>query len=260
MFINLWDLALHFNDLFDTFNRRLKSCVRSFFRYFGFELIFYNPSSSSHAQEQAFFKHLNICSVLDVGANSGEFALSLRDGGFTGNIISIEPLSSAHQKLVIRSRRDPRWTVVPRCAVGNFSGSIDINISRNSASSSILGMNLIHTQAEPNSVYVSSETCNIALLDDLILDYSFPLPLLIKIDVQGYELQVLEGSSKALAIADGVLIELSLVAVYEGQALWLEVVDFLKGHDFVLWGLYNGFTDPNSGQSLQINALFKKCV
>jgi hypothetical protein len=80
----------------------------------------------------------------------------------------------------------------------------------------------------------------------------------IKIDTQGFEWQVLEGASETLKNATGVLCELSLVPLYEGQRLWLEIVERLKLEGFTLWSLQQVFCDKRSGRSLQVDAIFFK--
>jgi len=78
----------------------------------------------------------------------------------------------------------------------------------------------------------------------------------IKIDTQGFEWQVLDGASEALKNAKGVLCELSLAPLYEGQRLWRDIVDRLEGEGFTLWALLKGFTDNRKGRSLQVDAVF----
>jgi FkbM family methyltransferase len=70
--------------------------------------------------------------ILDVGANAGQFALQFRSLGYKGRLVSFEPLSSAHAKLEKTARRDSRWTVHPRCAIGAQNGGVEINIAGNS--------------------------------------------------------------------------------------------------------------------------------
>jgi hypothetical protein len=80
--------------------------------------------------------------------------------------------------------------------------------------------------------------------------------LFIKIDTQGYEWQVLDGANETLKRAQGVLCELSLVPLYHEQRLWRDVVDRLDQKGFMLWALQRGFTNPKTGQSLQMDGIF----
>ena len=80
--------------------------------------------------------------------------------------------------------------------------------------------------------------------------------LFIKIDTQGFEWQVLDGAHETLQQVRGVLCELSLVPLYDGQRLWRDIVDRLDADGFMLWALQKGFTDPCTGQSLQMDGIF----
>jgi len=84
-------------------------------------------------QLQKILVDLNIDCILDIGANIGQFAVSLRQSGYDKKIISFEPLIDAHSQLVQISRNDPNWIIHERVAVGGFNGDIDINISGNNA-------------------------------------------------------------------------------------------------------------------------------
>ena len=90
-------------------------------------------------------RHSHIDLVIDIGANEGQFAKELRAGGYSGRIVSFEPLSAAHRRLLQESNRDSAWHVHPRCALGDRLGEIELNISGNSVSSSILPMLASHT-------------------------------------------------------------------------------------------------------------------
>ena len=80
--------------------------------------------------------------------------------------------------------------------------------------------------------------------------------LFLKIDTQGYEWQVLDGAIETLKRAKGVLCEVSLVPLYEGQKVWLDVIGRLESEGFLLWALQKGFVDHRTGQSLQMDAIF----
>jgi FkbM family methyltransferase len=194
--------------------------------------------------------------VLDVGANHGQFARSLRNAGYEGRLVSFEPLSKAHAELMRVSRGDARWEVAPRAAVGDHEGETRINIAGNSLSSSVLDMLDSHRDAEPESAYVGSEPVRLARLDTLALGYLHPetVPFL-KIDVQGYEDQVLSGATEVLARAQGLQLELSFVPLYSGQRLFDELTETLRALGFAIWAVSPGFCDPRSGRMLQVDAV-----
>ncbi len=195
--------------------------------------------------------------VLDVGANRGQFASEIRRGGYSGNIVSFEPLSEAHGDLLQASHGDTNWEVYSRCALGNQTGEVEINVAGNSLSSSILPMLESHRSAAPESAYKGKETAPIKTLDTIAGPYlkNSRVPFL-KIDTQGFEWQVLDGASATLPKIRGLLLELSLVPLYEGQHLWLESIKRLEAAGFVLWGFKPVFHDPHDGRTLQVDGIF----
>lgn len=114
-----------------------------------------------------------------------------------------------------------------------------------------------HSTAALGSAYVSAEKAPIIRLDSVSKQYLTPESRsFIKIDTQGFEWQVLDGAVDTLKNAQGVLLELSLTPLYGGQKLWREMIDRMETYGFTLWAIQKGFTDPVSGRSLQIDAIF----
>jgi FkbM family methyltransferase len=166
-------------------------------------------------------------------------------------------LKSAHINLLQISKRDPHWHVHSRCAVGDSLGEIDINVSVNSVSSSILPMLNSHIQAAPQASYIGKDTCDLITLDSVRSNYLNGVKsVLLKIDTQGYEWQVLDGGIETISMARGVLIEMSLVDLYEGQKLWQDIIERLEANGFTLWALQPAFVDPKNGRTLQLDGLF----
>jgi len=202
------------------------------------------------------FDEFGIDLVFDVGANTGQFAREIRDSGFKGRIVSFEPLSAAHRQLTAAAASDPLWSVHERCALGDQEGPVALNIAGNSVSSSVLEMAAAHAAAAPGSAYVGQEQTTLVRLDSVAHQYlaGSQHPFL-KMDTQGFEWQVLTGAEQTLPSIRGVLCELSLVVLYDGQRLWRDMVDRLEGSGFTLWGLQPGFMDRR-GRNLQSDAIF----
>jgi len=159
--------------------------------------------------------------------------------------------------LLTLASADPAWEVHDQSAIGDHEGEIEIHIAGNSVSSSVLPMLESHTSAAVGSAYISSEQVPIVRLDSVASRYLTPgFNLFIKIDTQGFEWQVLDGARETLRHASGVLCEMSLVPLYGGQRLWRDTVDRLDAEGFMIWALQKGFTDPRTGQSLQVDGIF----
>ncbi len=96
-----------------------RRAVKRVLRGFGYDVIQYRPSSSDAAKLTALMRHAGVDLVLDVGANEGQFAQELRDGGYRGRIVSFEPLREAHARLQRAAAGHAGWTVHERCAIGD---------------------------------------------------------------------------------------------------------------------------------------------
>lgn len=235
----------------------MKKLIRRFAQSFGADIVRYLPSSSSGAQLSKVLELCEVNLIFDIGANRGQFAKGVREHGYKGIIVSFEPLSSTRRRLSAIASGDPAWQLHERSAIGDQDGEIEIHISANSVSSSILPMLESHSGAAVGSAYIGAEKVPIAKLDSVAGKYlEIDSNLFVKIDAQGFEWQVLDGACNTLAQARGVLCELSLVPLYKGQHLWLETIDRLEAEGFMLWALQKGFTDPRTGQSLQMDGIF----
>src|SRR5690242_4792078 len=118
----------------------LESWIRRTANRCGVDITRYRPAASESGRLAAMFAHHGVNLVLDVGANVGQFAQGLRRAGYSGRILSFEPLAQAHGRLLSAARSDPNWTIAPRVAIGDQEGEIEIHVSGNSVSSSVLDM------------------------------------------------------------------------------------------------------------------------
>lgn len=237
----------------------LKSLIKYILKKIGIDLKKYNPALTESGVIANVLKQLDIELVLDVGSNIGQFAKCVRDAGYKNKVVSFEPLLEAHHKLKKAVIKDALWIAHERCAIGDIDGEIRINVSGNSVSSSILPMLKKHADAAPDSKYHSSELTPIFKLDTLAPQYIKSVNnIFIKIDTQGYEWFVLNGASETIGKAKGLLMELTLTPLYDGQHLWKDIVNRLESLGFTLWTIMPAFTDIKSGQTLQFDAIFIK--
>jgi FkbM family methyltransferase len=228
--------------------------VKAAGRRAGVELLRFNPTNSLDAARPLVLRDQRVDLVVDVGANEGQWARELRAEGYRGTIVSFEPLSVAHARLARAARGDAAW-IVHRRAVGNYDGQGRLNVAGNDgASSSLLAMAESHERAAPDALYVAQETVSVSRLD--ALDLPAGGRLMLKLDVQGAERAVLAGAQATLERVRVVECELSLVELYDGQALMAELVELLDRAGFALWGLRPGLADQSRGQLLQVDGLF----
>lgn len=197
-----------------------------------------------------------IDTVLDVGANAGQYAAGLRIAGFTGDLVSCEPLPELCAALRRRADGDPRWAVL-ETAVGAAAGTVAINVSGNAFSSSVLDILPAHLAAAPDAAVVDRAEVPLTTVDGIVRDRRLvPSRTLLKLDVQGYEDAVLDGAVDALPELAAVQVELSLVPLYTGQPLMPAMQDRLLAAGLELWALEPGFTDPGTGRMLQCDGVF----
>lgn len=191
--------------------------------------------------------------VLDVGANSGQYATCLRQADFNGRIISFGPLSGPFSRLAASSSADPLWTAC------DFDGTIAMNVAGNAgASSSILPMLQCHRDVFPQANYVGAEDVAIRRLDSAVPEIlRHSETVFLKIDVQGFDRQVITGAESTINDhCTGIQLELSFAALYEGDMVIHEALDLMDSLGFVLAGLAPGFTDVRNGRVLQADGVF----
>lgn len=231
--------------------------IKFFFKKVGFEVKRYSIAQNQTARMMKILEDFKINLVFDVGANSGQFGKELRNLGFEGEIISFEPLLDAYNSLTILSKNDSLWNPAMRTAIGEFDGEIEINVAGNSASSSILEMMDSHIKAAPATARIGIEKVSIRKLDTLSPEYiTENARLFIKIDTQGYEDKVIDGGIGTISKAKVLQVELSLIELYAGQKLMVEMIEKIKKMGFQLWGVEPAFVDSNTGRMLQVDAIF----
>jgi FkbM family methyltransferase len=197
--------------------------------------------------------------VLDVGAHTGGYAAGLRSQGYRGRIVSFEPVAELHSRLSARAARDRLWTV-HRMALGAAPGAAAINVSGNEgASSSLLPMHDRCTAVSPATAYVRREEVEVRRLDALWPQLVRPGErVFVKLDVQGFEREVLEGLGGRVADCTGLQLEMSLVPLYEGGVLYRELLDWAEGRGFTLMNLLPGFADRVTGRMYQCDSVLMR--
>jgi len=209
-----------------------------------------------HRSCAGVIKKFGVDVVFDGGANNGQFARSIYGCGYTGRMISFEPLSCAFDKLRANTNGIPGWQAV-QIALGDADGECDINISGNTQSSSILPMHQEHVAAAPSSKFVGVEHAIVRKLDSIVDEYSSETDnCFLKLDVQGFEKKVLEGAQHALNRCCGMQLELSVRPLYDGEHSLEDMLAYLREIGYEPMSLTNSFSNPASRRLLQIDAIF----
>jgi FkbM family methyltransferase len=178
--------------------------------------------------------------VLDVGAHVGEFGRLVRSAGWSGPILSFEPVSAAFRELEEAAASDPPWSV-HRMALGREAGNLQINVMAGTNMSSFLQPTDIATGRWPDQVRIAAEeTVELRRLDDILDELAgfSPQRLFLKLDTQGFDLEVLAGAAGVLDRIAVLQSEVSVRPIYEGMPTYLQALDTFQQCGFQLTGLY----------------------
>jgi FkbM family methyltransferase len=233
------------------------SLLNSLLQGFGFEVVRYNKGTNGMLRRKALFEKYRIDLIVDVGANTGIYGKEIRKAGYQGGIVSFEPLKDAFEKLNKNVEKDPNWKAY-NFALGLEDGQQLINVSGNSHSSSILDILDTHTKAEPTASYVSKQEITIRKLDSVLNDIKGTAKeIYLKVDTQGFELNVLKGAINSLKNIHTIELEMSLKPLYTGQPLYSDIMNFLHSYNYTLIDVEPGFADLQTGTLLQFDGIFR---
>jgi FkbM family methyltransferase len=205
-------------------------------------------------EHTAILRSLDCRTVVDVGANRGQFALVARRCFPDARIISFEPLAAPAEVFASVFAGDSR-TQLHRAAIGPKAGQATIHVSRRDDSSSLLAIGEMQAQVFPGTEEATTAMVQVGRLSDFVSAGELDAAAMLKIDVQGFELEALQGCEGLLDKFAYIYAECSFVELYTGQALAGDVIDWLCHRGFALSGIYNVSYDE-LGRSIQADFLF----
>ena len=199
---------------------------------------------------------LQLNTVVDIGANRGQFALCIRRLYPNAQIFSFEPLRKPAGAWIRNFGADTRARLFSK-AIALRSGSATMNVSRWDVSSSLLPFAQAQHDNFPFTEEASREVVETATLDTCIEEHLIRESALLKLDVQGFELSALQGCERLLGRFRYVYVEASFIELYVGQALATEVIKFLFSRGFNLACVAN-LSRGASARPIQADFLFLK--
>lgn len=199
---------------------------------------------------------LDVETVVDIGANRGQFALCARKLFPSAQIFSFEPLEKPASKFLDVFQGDPR-TQLFRTAIAGERGAASMHVAHWDVSSSLLPIGQAQHDNFPFTAEARQETVELARLSDCVSAEAISRKSLLKLDVQGYELSALEGCTDLLDRFQYVYVEASFVELYVGQALATEVVAYLFDKGFMLACVAN-LSYGRSLRPIQADFLFSR--
>lgn len=231
---------------------KLTGEINKSLKYFGFQIKKYESPN------YGWIVNNNIKTIIDIGANIGQFAniygtaKSLKDI----KIYSFEPIKHCYDSLVLNTKN-----LNIECyniGFGDKKEEAIIKIYNHDPSSSLLEMAKLHEELYPHSKGYREEKVDIDTLDNFFNNKSFDDNLLIKIDVQGFELNVINGGLNTLKRAKVILIEMSYQELYLGQALFDEIYIILRNLGFRFKGNIVQTFSPLDGSIVFSDSIFIK--
>lgn len=196
--------------------------------------------------------HFN--TIIDVGANVGQFAQKMRKMFPEATIISFEPIPEVYEQLQNNFKNDGNFQSF--ClGLGNAEETKSFYLNENSESSSVLPVKQ-HADHFAKATEAKKITINIKKMDDVIDIAKLKKPVLIKLDVQGYEDKVIAGGKAVLKQASVILTEVSFVQLYDGQMLFNDINMLLSDTGFTYSGNYEQLHSPVNNMVLQADAIF----
>lgn len=238
-------------------NNMLRKLIKAYkiilYRAGIFEMIRYGVAAS--VEHFNVLSVLNFHTVIDIGANRGQFSLISRKCFPKAQIHLFEPLSKLTDQLKVMFRKDNNIYIHCR-AIGRAEGESIFHVSQQDDSSSLLPIGKAQIALFPGTDEREQQMIKISPLDSVLHAKDIVPPALLKLDVQGFELEALRGCESLIKQFQYVYCECSFVELYEEQALADEVIHFLHSHNFKITGVYNVFYDKK-GASIQTDILFK---
>lgn len=225
----------------------LRKAVKATARRFGID-IKWIPSDR-------WLRQIPVRTVLDVGANTGQFAGIARQLFPSSQIYSFEPLGDCFREMQLAFAGDSLWRGF-QCALGAEAAEAVFHRSASSPSSSMLAMADLHRDAFPHTAGTQDELVQIHRLDDILASVELPADVLLKLDVQGFEDRVLEGAKSILAKTRIVISEVSFNPLYHDQALFDDVYGRLHQAGFAFHGTWGQLLHPADGRALAADAIF----
>lgn len=198
--------------------------------------------------------------VIDVGANVGQYALALRAGGYKGRIVSFEPMSHSFDVLERQASTDLLWEV-RQLALGGRNARLTLHRAKDSVASSLLPFDAAalrtHTHYTSDELSDGAEAVDVAPLASIWESAAGAAERpYLKIDVEGFELEVLRGAESVLNDIDVVEVELWFLPVHANGARFVDVARYLEERGFALCSVEGKSDDPHTGRMFGADAIF----
>ncbi|MBB4933839.1 FkbM family methyltransferase [Lipingzhangella halophila] len=204
----------------------------------------------------ALLRHYQVNCVFDVGANIGQYGRRLRQHGYTGRIVSFEPVATMTEKLRRAAENDPEWWVYPY-ALGREERVDTINVVYGSMSS-ILDPTTFGNERYKRFRNTRSQEIDIrrldSLMDEALKGIDAPRSYL-KLDTQGYDLEAFAGAGVYKSEFVGLQSEVALMRIYEGMPRMAEAIEAYEAEGFEITGMFPVTREETTGRVLEFDCV-----
>lgn len=217
--------------------------------------------SSLGSQLKFLLDALKIDCVLDVGAHVGEFGRYLREIGYAGYIVSLEPVGASFEELHQHTRGDAKWLAY-KLAAGSATGSASINLMGDSELNSFrhftpLGARLLNDQ------FVSTEVVDVVRVDRFVDEHQADFPathIFLKLDTQGWDIEAARGAIDILHRVQLVQTEVAVQSLYDGVPSLEASLDFFKKAGYAISGFFPVAFDFAALTAVEVDMLFVRAT
>lgn len=231
-----------------------KKTIQRAFHLFGLDLKWHVP----HPVHDLFelLKLYQVNTVFDIGANSGMSGEYFRNIGFTGKIVSFEPVRDHYRQLEKRASNDPLW-LSENVAIGDQEGEQEIFLTGGSGAANSFLVSTGHMeQVAPELATIGREMVMLRTLRSITEEH-YPRGdrLFLKIDAQGYEKKILESSGDQLDKVVGMRIEMSIVRSYDGEPLICDMLPYLYEHGYRVCAIEEAWSNRETQEVYQVDVM-----
>jgi FkbM family methyltransferase len=199
----------------------------------------------------------NINSIIDVGASEGGFASKARELFRGAKIYSFEPIPSSYKTLTKKFKSDKNFKAF-NIALGNTVGQLEFHLNEHIGASSFLKTSNLHVDAHPYTKNYSKIKVASDKMDNLVEASELTQNVILKLDVQGYEIEVLKGAEGLLKHVKFIYSEVCFNKLYEEQPLFDEIINFLRERGYRIAGVENISQSLKNGMFLNADVFFAR--
>ncbi|MDB2389807.1 FkbM family methyltransferase [Alphaproteobacteria bacterium] len=233
-----------------------------------FELLFLSGALSAYVKWKIFslsafkivkrlqYMGVKPSSIIDIGANVGQFSIAASEILKPEKLIVIEANMELKKELEKNLSYYQNKEIIFN-GIGDFNGLLEFNLNIDSQTSSFLNLGSDRIREFPNNLYKSKNRIKVITLDKLMKKKFIPEPVLLKIDVQGYEKEVLNGAKQILSNFKWVVIETSFANLYEGEATFNTIVKLMSENNYTFVKPLNFHETKDKFNIIEMDALFE---